>query len=374
VPTAAGTALQDGVSVGVGPLIPLWLPHPDHADSVELVFVRKVEIGEGKLFQGFVVEWSELRKKLIAEASDLLPDAELVRVLPGASTAETSGPFLANIPVALVVPPAPATGVPLWTPTRTVLGLAWLLALAAATAVGITLHRSVELGERRRRFVSAVTHELRTPLTTFRLYSEMLADGFVEEEGQRREYLQTLKSESDRLSRMVENVLTHARLEEKGTATRTEAMTVERLLERVAPPLERQAEASGLVLRTRCETPGEPSIEIDAGSVEQILQNLVENATKYGCNGESSPIELSAALRNGSLSVEVRDHGPGVPADQTDAIFVAFERGGRDSTDSQPGIGLGLSIARDLAHAMGGDVALVQVSGSGACFRLVIPT
>jgi signal transduction histidine kinase len=373
VPTAPESAWQDGVAVEVGPLIPLWLRHAEQTERFELVFVRRVEIGEGKLYQGFVVEWSALRAKLIEEASDLLPDADLVRVLPGPSSADPSGPFLANIPVALLAPPLPAPTSAGLTPTRTMLGLVWLLTLAAATAVGITLHKSVELGERRRRFVSAVTHELRTPLTTFKLYSEMLADGFVENEDQRREYLQTLKSESDRLANMVENVMTHARLEEKGTAIRTETLTVEALLERVTPSLKRQVASSGLVLRTRCATPGAAPIEVDPGSVGQVLQNLVENATKYGRNGEASPIDLSAALHNGSLSIEVRDHGPGIPTDQARAIFAPFDRGGRDSTDPQPGIGLGLSIARDLAHEMGGEVALVDVPGEGACFRLEVP-
>jgi signal transduction histidine kinase len=254
----------------------------------------------------------------------------------------------------------------------TTLGLAWLLALVASLAVGITLYESVQLSERRRRFVSAVTHELRTPLTTFKLYSEMLAGGFVPDE-KRQQYLETLKDESERLSAMVENVLTHARLEQRGGTRRLEKLTLEGLLARVTPPLHRQAEASGFTLDVQCEPPGASPVEVDAASIGQVLRNLVDNAGKYGRNGAGSTVELSVQLHNGSLIMKVRDRGPGVPAGQAKSIFDPFDRGDRDPTDPNPGIGLGLSISRGLARDMRGDVTLESSPGQGACFRLEVP-
>jgi signal transduction histidine kinase len=267
VPPAPGAAWADGVSVEVGPLIPLWLSSPQEEGAHELVFVRRVGIGEGKLFQGFFVDWRMLQDTLLEEASDLLDDAQLVRVLPNLTDVQSSGRYLANLPVALIAPAAKPPSSPGFTPARTILGLAWLLTIVAAVAVGITLHKSVELGERRRRFVSAVTHELRTPLTTFKMYSEMLAGGFVQEEDRRKRYLETLKDESERLSALVENVLTHARLEQRGAPRRTKTMTLERLLALVTPPLIRQTEASGLTLETDCMSPGSCSVEVDTDSI-----------------------------------------------------------------------------------------------------------
>ena len=105
--------------------------------------------------------------------------------------------------------------------------------ILAISAVGFTLRSTMALGERRARFASAVTHELRTPLTTFRMYSEMLADDMVKDPAQRATYLSTLRSEADRLSRLVENVLCFARLEDGRYRGRRERVAVSDLLERV---------------------------------------------------------------------------------------------------------------------------------------------
>jgi len=373
VPPAPGSAWADGIRVDVGTMIPLWLPHLHDQERYELIFVRRVGIGTDKLYQGFVVNWPALRDSLLDEARDLLAETELVRVLPHSSGVDPAGRYLANLPVALIAPaPAPPASVGL-TPARTTLGLAWLLAIVAALAVGITLHKSVELSERRRRFVSAVTHELRTPLTTFKMYSEMLADGVIPEGERRQQYLETLKDESERLSMMVANVLTHARLEEGRGTSRVEKLTIDGLLAHVTPPLHRQAEASGFTLDVKCESPGAEAVEADAESILQVLRNLVDNAGKYGRNGAESRVNLHVHLRNGVLSMRVRDYGPGVPATRAKSIFNQFDRGDRDAADPNPGTGLGLTIARRLARDMGGDVSLESPPDGGACFRLDVP-
>jgi len=374
VPPALGTAWADGISIDVGPLIPLWLSHPEKTEDHELVFVRRVGIGDGKLFQGFFVDWDKLRETLLAESSGLLAGARLERLLPEATDLHPSGHYLANLPVALVAPAAQPPAPHGFTPVRTILGLAWLLTIVATAAVGITLHKSVELGERRRRFVSAVTHELRTPLTTFKMYSEMLAGGFVQDEDKRQRYLETLKDESERLSAMVENVLTHARLEQQQKPTPTKRTTLEALLAQVTPPLTRQAEVSGLRLETECASPGSSPVEVDTDSIGQVLRNLVDNACKYGRNGKDSSVHLNARVDNGRLTLQVRDHGPGIPKTGAKSIFTPFDRAGRDPTDPLPGIGLGLSIARGLARDMGGDITLENPPGGGACFCLSVPT
>src|SRR5439155_15089133 len=112
------------------------------------------------------------------------------------------------------------------TPVRVSLSIAWLCALLAAGAVAALLLGAVRLSERRGAFVSAVTHELRTPLTTFRMYAEMLAGGMVPDEARRRHYLETLRIEADRLSHLVENVLSYARLERGVSRSRLEPVGV----------------------------------------------------------------------------------------------------------------------------------------------------
>jgi signal transduction histidine kinase len=275
--------------------------------------------------------------------------------------------------VTLIAEPPPLARAAGITPGRAALGIAWLAALVAAVAVGITLRKSIDLGERRRRFVSAVTHELRTPLTTFQMYSEMLADGVVPTEQQRGEYLQTLKEESKRLSTMVANVLAHARLEERRGPRRTESMTLQALLSRLKPSLERRVESTPMTLEVRNDGPAEAPLVIDAEAVGQILGNLVDNAAKYANGTSPSTIHLVAKAANGSLVLTVRDHGPGIAREQAAAIFEPFARGGRDPSDPVPGVGLGLALARGLARDLGGELTLESPADGGARFRLELP-
>jgi signal transduction histidine kinase len=355
-----------------GRQVVVWLEPPTPAAEPALVFLRRTESGGDKLFQGFVLDWLSLTDRLLFEIADLFPEARLERVA-GALPVDPLGRGLANIPVTLVAAAAPPAATTWITGGRTALAVAWLAALAAAVAVGATLRKSIDLGERRRRFVSAVTHELRTPLTTFQLYSEMLADGLVPEEQQKQQYLSTLKDESQRLSAMVANVLAHARIEEGNQPRQREALSLEGLLERLRPPLERRVDATPMRLDVAIDGPREAPLQVDVEAIGQILGNLVDNAAKYANGNGSSTIHLGAAAQNGSLVLTVRDHGPGIPPQQASAVFAPFERGGRDPADPVPGVGLGLALARGLARDMGGELTLEAPSGGGALFRLELP-
>jgi signal transduction histidine kinase len=349
-----------------------WLDSKAPAEPV-LAFVRRLETGGEERFSGFVLDWPRLRDRLLFEIRDLFPAASLDRATAVAPSADALGLGLANIPVVLRTPPPAAVSAAGITAARAALGLAWLAVIGAMVAVGATLRKSIDLGERRRRFVSAVTHELRTPLTTFQMYTEMLADGVVRTEEQRLVYLRTLKEESRRLSAMVANVLAHAQLEERRGPRHLESLTLESLIERVRPPLERAAASSGMTLDIGTAGSSAEALTVDPDAIGQILANLVDNAAKYARGGEPATISLLASARDGSLVLTVRDHGPGVPGEQARAIFAPFERGGRDSADPIPGVGLGLALSRGLARDMGGYLTLDAASGCGASFRLVLP-
>ncbi len=355
-----------------GRQVVVWLDPPDFASEPALAFLRRTELGTGTTIQGFVLDWPRLQDRLMFEIHDLFPDARLARVAANGPV-DPQGLQLANIPVTLVAIAQAAVQATRFTAGTTALIVAWLAAIVAAVAVGATLRKSIDLGERRRRFVSAVTHELRTPLTTFQMYSEMLADGVVTDENQRREYLLTLKDESQRLSGMVANVLMHARLEERGGSRRFESMNLNMLLARLEPSLARRVESTPLALEVEIEGLGDAPLSVDAEAIGQILGNLVDNAAKYAVGTASSKIQLGAATANGSLVLTVRDHGPGIPREQARAVFDPFERGGRDPADPVPGVGLGLALARGLARDMGGELTLEHPSDGGARFRLELP-
>jgi signal transduction histidine kinase len=349
-----------------------WLDPPDLVSEPALAFLRSTETDGGNVVQGFILDWPRLQDRLLLEIRDLFPEARLERV-PTNRPVDPLGRGLANIPVTLVAAAPPAVRTTRLTAGLTALAVAWLAAIVAAVAVGATLRKSIDLGERRRRFVSAVTHELRTPLTTFQIYSEMLADGLVTTEEQRREYLLTLKDESQRLSAMVSNVLTHARIEERGGSRRFESTNLSELLERLKPPLERRVESTPMSLEVEIDGPGDTPLYVDAEAIDQILGNLVDNAAKYAKGTASPTVHLGAAAADGSLVLTVRDHGPGIPREKARVVFDAFERGGRDPADPVPGVGLGLALARGLARDMGGELTLEAPGDGGARFRLELP-
>jgi len=190
-----------------------WVAGSEGGDP-ELLFSRQVVLAGTTLTQGFWLDWPALRASLLGSVSDLLPSATLRPVLGGEPLTDPAflGRTLAAIPAELVVDRPVLAGLPAWSPVRTTLVVTWFIAVAAIASAAGVLRASLELAERRGRFVSAVTHELRTPLTTFCLYSQMLADGMVRDSDGQRTYLNTLKSESQRLAGIVESVLDYARL------------------------------------------------------------------------------------------------------------------------------------------------------------------
>ena len=367
----------------------MWFTGPAPARASELCFVRRVHVGgeQGEqLVQGFVADWPRLRVLLLEQVRDLFREVDLVPQT-GATSASAqatpasigatpvsadASPRLAAFPAELRAhcPAAPPLA---WvTPVRATLWATWLAALVAVAAVGITLHASITHGEKKSRFASAVTHELRTPLTTFRMYSEMLAKGMVPE-AQRATYLETLEKESERLAHLVENVLVHAQLEEGRRKLARERMSLDAVLERVLPMLERRAREAGATLALDVESARSVELATDAHAVGQILLNLVDNACKYGRTGTPATIELGAHASHTFLELRVRDHGPGVPPALARAIFQPFERGERDERDPNPGVGLGLAIALGLSRELGGDLRLEHPDSAGACFCLDLP-
>lgn len=370
-------------NVLLGPLVPLWLPR-DEQEQPRLAFVRRVDVGARVLHQGFLVDWPRLEQLLLEQVRDLLPGASLRALGYGVQTVddatlgtpqpglrgELDAPRLASLPALL--DPGPLTVLPqaAASPVRTGLALTWIAGLVVLLSVGLALRAGLAYADERSRFASSVTHELRTPLTTFRMYSEMLAKGMVSGENERREYLETLERESERLSNLVENVLAFARLEERGGRTRRERVAVADLLARQRPSLASRAARCGADFTCAAEIDGAVLLDTDPDAVGQILSNLVDNACKYGRGPDGTRIELRLELDPSHVHFLVRDHGPGVPASAERAIFRPFDRGGRDPADPNPGIGLGLALSRGLAQSMDGELVYDPVAGGGARFRL----
>jgi signal transduction histidine kinase len=368
-PLAAQVSAAAAAPIAVGSFVGFWSGEGD--EPGELVFGRPVRIGSREFYQGFVCDWPNLRAALLAQIGDLFAAARLVPLRGPVGEAATS--LLATIPARLDVGPPAVVAAAALSPVRAALLLAWAAALAGAVAVAVTLQASIAFGRKRSRFASAVTHELRTPLTTFRMYSEMLADGMVQEPRKRQQYLSTLRDESGRLARLVESVLAYARLEEGRPAGRRVETALGELLARVVPTLEKRAAEAGMMLRVQDDAPRGAILRVDPEAVGQVLYNLVDNACKYAAAATDRTIHLETEVRDGRVLISVRDHGAGVPPRLARSIFAPFDRGSRDVSEGVPGVGLGLALARGLAADQGGTLELSCAGAGGACFTLTIP-
>ena len=349
-----------------GPLKAVWA-------GPALVLARRVRVEGRELIQGAWLDWARLKPNLLASVKELFPAADLQPVSTPIDGNDTRA--LAGLPARLLPGPVEIMPMPFWSPIRFSLLVAWACVLLAAVAVAVLLNGAVSLSERRGAFVSAVTHELRTPLTTFKMYSEMLAEGMVTDAAQRKHYLDTLCSEANRLSHLVENVLAYARLERGSARTRVEKVSLGELIERVQPRLLQRVGQAGVSLVVDSEKPAlDTVVHVDVSAVEQILFNLVDNACKYGTPDATEKIIHLEALPSGKFAMlRVRDHGQGITRQEARKLFRPFSKSAHEAAHSAPGVGLGLALCRRLSRSLGGDLRLDESVKDGACFELKLP-
>lgn len=370
-PAAPGavTRVAPAAEVQVSVMKPFW-----KAD--EILLARRVVVSGREYVQGCVLDWPAIRARLLAETADLLPNASLVGYDVTPSNAEDESRdvrLLASLPVRLIPGVVPLAVAASLTPVRLALLVGWAALIMAAGAVMGLLQGVMSLSERRAAFVSAVTHELRTPLTTFRMYSEMLAQGMVRDEADRQRYLETLRVEADRLTHLVANVLAYARLERGRPGGRLEVMSVDRLLDVATERLEDRSTQAGFTLTISVpEDVGTSLAKADASIVEQILFNLVDNACKYAAAADDKTLALSATLDRDVVVIRLCDRGPGISPRGQKLLFQPFRKSASDAAATAPGVGLGLALSRRLARDMGGDLRY-EPQASGTCLALRVP-
>jgi signal transduction histidine kinase len=239
----------------------------------------------------------------------------------------------------------------------------------AAVAFGLAaLYRMVAVmvgfAERRSNFVAAVSHELKTPLTAIRMYGEMLRDGMVPTEAKRDEYYRHITVESERLSRLINNVLEFSRLEKGTREVALVSGSVAPIVREVAGLLRPHVEGQGFDLCIEVE-PDLPPVRYERDALMQVLWNLVDNAVKYARDATPKQIALRGWHDGDGVHVVVRDHGPGVPARHLARIFEPFYRGESELTRRNKGTGLGLALVRGLVERMGARVSGRNVPDGG---------
>jgi signal transduction histidine kinase len=216
----------------------------------------------------------------------------------------------------------------------------------------------------KRSFLMSVSHELRTPLTAIRGHVEALREGIVTDEEQVRASLDIVAAETDRLERLVGDVLDLAKLQAHRFTVRREEVDLQRVLDQAYGAFAEEARRREIDY-SLSGADAAPVIVSDGDRVLQVITNLLSNAFRWTPDG--GRIQLRLARTNGLVSVDVVDSGPGVPLSQRTRIFEAFV------SDDVNGTGLGLPIAKELAQALGGGIELGANADSGSRFRLVLP-
>ena len=228
-----------------------------------------------------------------------------------------------------------------------------------------------ELDRVKDEFIALVSHELRTPLTSIRGYLELVVDdaataGLPPEQ---REWLNVIDRNADRLLKLVEDLLISAQAHSGSLALTQSELDVSTIVRHCAEAFAPAAAARGI----RLECVAEPDLLMtgDPGRIGQVVDNLVSNALKFTPAG--GRVELLASARNGGVRIEVADTGMGIPADEQGRLFDRFFRTARAQDEAIAGAGLGLSIAKAIVEAHGGDISYRTVEGEGTTFTVDLP-
>lgn len=219
-------------------------------------------------------------------------------------------------------------------------------------------------------FVSNVSHELKTPLTSIRMYAELLADGRVAGSEKQQRYLNVIVEESQRLTRLVNNVLDFGRLEQGRKTYTSEPLDLTEWIRDFLRIHRVRLVAAGIAVETFL--PDKPvTVNMDRDALDQVLLNLVDNAIKYAAEG--GHLGIGMVRSDARWTIRVEDRGPGIPESCREKIFEKFRRLDDSLTARQPGSGLGLSIARRLMRDMGGDLNVERVNPRGSRFQVLLP-
>ncbi len=232
------------------------------------------------------------------------------------------------------------------------------------------VRRELALADMRSQFAANVSHELKTPLTAIRMFAEALAMGVKEEPEAQREYLRTIINESERLSRLLNNVLDFSRIEQGTRTYRLESLSLNEVIQAAVQAMAFPLGQKGFDLQVEMEK-GIPRVLGDKDALEQAVLNLLHNAVKY--SGDNRKILLRLRQADGKACIDVVDFGVGISEEDITRIFGKFFRAPGAENQRIPGTGLGLAIVSHITQAHGGRVEVLSRPGEGSTFTIVLP-
>lgn len=254
------------------------------------------------------------------------------------------------------LPRGPGANVLIW--STIVICIVFLAGFFALYRLGMG---QLRLARQQQDFVSAVSHELKTPLTSIRMYSEMLKEGWADENKQK-QYYEYIHDESERLTRLIANVLQLAKISRSDPEFDIQPVQVGELMSQIESKIASQVERGGFTLELSREGDvNDARIQVDTDCFAQVVINLVDNAIKFSRDATTKAIHITARQsKDNTVTFSVRDHGPGIPKDQLKKIFQLFYRTESELTRETVGTGIGLAIVHQLVTAMKGRVDVIN--------------
>lgn len=390
-PDAPQAQVSDTVQIRIEPFVPIVVGGGRPAVFAGQVFLlRRVQIGDRPLLQGFQLDESRLIAEVRESAERFMRDG-MAFELP---QAEDGGKPLQPSQVAYTAVLSFGFGDlalnlkeidPDWITRRVgelqhvYVAIVGVVAAAVALALGSLWHNvrtQAKLAQKKDDFISAVSHELRTPLTSIRMYAEMLERNWVKSADKRAEYHRSLRQESERLSRLVDNVLDFSRIQKGRKKYAFEPGDINHCVAAVIEMTRPYAGQYGFAIQTNLGPLCETSFDRDA--VTQIVVNLIDNAVKYARSAEDKTITVRTRVEGSYVVIEVEDRGPGIPHRQRKKVFEQFYRCSDDRPASEQtqspsavtGTGLGLTLVKRFAEAHRGFVEIHTACPTGVILRV----
>ncbi len=245
-----------------------------------------------------------------------------------------------------------------------------IVLLTGAVMAYRLIKREMELVAMRTDFVSNVSHELRTPLALIRMFAETLEMKRVKTEAKRQEYYSIILHETERLTRLINNILNFSRMESRTRRYSFALMDLNALIGSILTVYSYRLETLGFKVETSL-APDLPQITADEEAIAEALHNLIDNAIKY--SGERKFLRISTIMENGSIRISVQDHGVGIPKEHHSKVFEKFYRVSQGLVHTAKGSGLGLAIVHHIVDAHHGTITVDSEPGRGSTFTITLP-
>jgi signal transduction histidine kinase len=385
---------SDVVQIRIEPFVPVVVPGRQGQDAIfggQVFLLRYVQIEDRHLLQGFQLDERRLVREVEESAEGLMREG-MAFELPKMGRVEAEPNQAPEVTAYTAILDFGFGDLPLnlremdpgWITKRigelqhvylgivAVVGVAVILALASLWR---TTRAQIALAQKKDEFISAVSHELRTPLTSIRMYIEMLENNWLTSKEKAGEYYRNMRQESERLTRLIENVLDFSRLQRGGKRYDFRLGDVNTCIAEVVAMMGPYAAEHGFRIET--DLGQLKPISFDRDALAQIVVNLLDNAVKYARSAQDKTISVRTRNADGFAIIEVEDRGPGVPHRQRKRVFEQFYRctpEGAGQGSPATGTGLGLSLVSRFAEAHDGFVEILSAHPQGAIFRVGLTT